>query len=174
MADYVIVKKKLNVPLLIVLLLCAFVPGIIYLIWVAIPKKVSLAAPKSNGWVLRIIGASLALACYVFWMILVGDEVWMTFIWHLMAAAIAFIPAVLGKKSKSRAGLVIGLIFTIVTFILCIVLGGLYYGWPAFIGCILSFIGYSKAFKYHDYYVLGKRAVAEAVEAEVVAEEKAE
>ena len=151
MADYVIVKKKLNVPLLIVLLLCAFVPGIIYLIWLAIPKKLSLVAPKSNGWLIRLIGASLALACYVFWMILVGDEAWMTFIWHLMAGVLALIPVILGKNTKSRLLLVVGLFFTIATFILCIVLGRLYYGLPAFIGCIISFIGYSKAFKYHDY-----------------------
>ena len=100
MAKYQYVKKKLNVPLLIVLLCCAFVPGIIYLIWVNIPRKVLLDAPKSNGWILRLVGTAIIPLNWLVWKLMLDADDFPTIFYLGLALGVAaLIPAIFSKKS---------------------------------------------------------------------------
>ena len=169
MADYVIVKKKMNVPLLVFLLVFGFIPGIIYLIYCKIPVKVSLEKPKSNGWKLRVIPSAIAFAVSL-WLLTLGEI--LIFIWIVIATALMLISSLFGIKNKSRLFIILGLFAAIMTIALYVFYG--FYSLPCVVCAIISFFGIAKAFKHHDYYVLAKDYIEKEVEAEVVAEEKAE
>lgn len=175
MADFVIVKKKMNVPLLVFLLIFGFVPGIIYLIYCKIPVKVSLVPPKSNGWKLRVIPTAIAFAASL-WLMTLGDII--IWIWLVISTGLMLVSSLFGIKNKSRFFIILGLFAAIMTLALAFILYGIY-SLASVAAAIISLFGIAKAFKHHDYYVLAKDYIekeveAEVVEAEVVAEEKAE
>lgn len=173
MAKYQYVKKKLNVPLLIVLLCCAFVPGIIYLIWVNIPRKVLLDAPKSNGWILRLVGTAIIPLNWLVWKLMLdADDFPMIFYLGLALGVAALIPAIFSKKSSS--GLAVGLTLFFSVCALGFAISMVYYGWPSLIGSIVALVGCSNGFKYARYLASQEQAAqAEPQEAQAT-EEQAE
>lgn len=173
MAKYQYVKKKLNVPLLIVLLCCAFVPGIIYLIWAKIPRRVLLDAPKSNGWILRLVGAAVIVLNWIVWkLMLEADDFPMIFYLGLAFGVAALVPAIFSKKSSSGV-----LVWITLFFSLCALGFGIamaYYGWPSIIGSVVALVGCSNGLKYSRYLASQEQAAQTQPQAAEETEQQAE
>ena len=163
------VKKKFNVGLFIVLLLCAFVPGIIYGIYCAIPTRVSEGKPKSSGWVLTLIGVGINLAVWLYWVIwvIVTEEEIGTFYIALGFAVPLFLLVLVNKDGKRGVFMVLQILVGLAAFILNAIL--LYYAWIGLIGLIVSLVGLVKMHKYHKYLMYGDKVTTEEQE-EVVEE----
>lgn len=155
------VKKKFNVGLFIVLLLCAFLPGIIYGIYCAIPTRVSEGKPKSSGWVLTLIGVGINLAVWLYWVIwgIVTEEEIGTFYIAIGFAVPLFLCVLFNKNGKHGFLMVLQLLIGLAAFILNAIL--FYYAWAGLIGLIVSFVGLVKMHKYHKYLMYGDKVVKE-------------
>ncbi len=92
------VHKKLNVPLFIVLLICAFVPGVVYGIYCAIPSKVPTEQPKSSGWKLSLIFLALHVIIGIIYVIMAP---WLVTILLLVFAVLIFLMGLFNKDGKS-------------------------------------------------------------------------
>lgn len=150
------VKKKFNVKVFILLLFCAFVPGIIYAIYKSIPVKITDEEPKRNGFLLRVIGSGVFILGWVILCItisIIDDEVPLTFIIFACLGVIMLILALLSKTYK-KIYLYLNLILNICGFILCCIY--IYYGFIAIFGTILNIIGFAYGNKYAAY-AYGKR-----------------
>lgn len=153
MAEYVTIKKKLNVPVLIILLIFAIVPGIIYLIWSKIPTKICTDPEKGHGGMMRIIGAGITV---VHWLLLliVFFEAWPTFIIPMVPSIVMLAVAVLSKKNHGKLMLLLGLIVAIAT--LGISLWLFIYSFASIVGTIVMIVGCTKGIRHYNYHKLGK------------------
>ena len=165
------IKKKINVVLLILLLMSAFVPGILYLIWAAIPTKVPEKAPKNNGKLTRLIGSGLTLLAYIFAMIYFGMEE------GLLAAilgvgagfsALVFIPTLFSLKAKGTGIFtfigILNIFPILITIFFCIFASFIFYLWleiPMLVGSILTFVGVSNGKKQVLFDKYGDKEVEE-------------
>ncbi len=93
-----LVHRKLNVPLFIGLLICAFLPGIIYGIYCAIPSRVPAKKPKSSGWKLMLICLGIHVLIGLVYVIMAA---WIITILLLVFAALIFLMGFLNKDGKS-------------------------------------------------------------------------
>lgn len=174
MAKYV--KKKLNVALLIVLLFSAFVPGIIYLIYCAIPTKIPTEKPKNNGALLRVIGSGIALLFYVISIIYFGleDGLAAAFIYiGTGASALMLLLSVFNLKTNSvgllMTSIFITLLYLAVSVLFAMLVGLVFYLWieiPMLVGGIIVLVGISYGNKYINYHRYCKEEIPVAAENE--------
>ena len=173
MAKYQYIKKKLNVPLFIVLLCCAVLPGIIYLVWTLIPRKVLLDAPKSNGWILRLVGTAIVVLNWLAWKLLLeADDFPMIFYLGLAFGVAALVPAIFSKKSVNGAVNLLTGFFSLCA--LGFAISMVYYGWPSLIGSIVALVGCSNGMKYARYLASQEQAATQAPEEVAEQTEQAE
>ena len=169
------VKKKVNGLLLVLLFVCAFLPGLLYLIYCSIPNKIPNKAPKNNGVMLRLIGSLLTLAFYIVAAIYFGMEE------GLLAAiigagigfsALTFLLVLFSLKAKSTGAMTCASLLNFLTllitgfFIFFIAYGIIYYFWlelPIIVGIILTFVGVSNGKKQvlYDKYADKEEVVEE-------------
>ncbi len=154
------VKKKINVGLLIVFLMCAFVPGIIYLIYCAIPAKIPTEKPKYNGGLLRIIGSGVALLFYVICILYFNaEELAAAFIYiGTGSAALMLLMSVLNIKTNSigllMTSIFITLLYIAISVLFSIFIGVVFYLWieiPILAAGIAVLVGISFGTKYINY-----------------------
>ena len=173
------VKKKVNVLVLILLLMSAALPGILYLIYCAIPHKIPQKAPKNNGVALRLIGSLLTLAFYIFCVCHFGMEE------GLLAAIIGagigfsgltFLFVLFTLKAKGTGGLTFAAIFNFFALLITLffdVFAGIFpYLWiaiPLVLVIILTFVGISNGKKQvlYDKYADKEEVVEEAKAVEI-------
>lgn len=152
MANYVTIKKKLNVPVLVILLIFAIVPGIIYFIWSKIPTRICTDPEKGHGWLGRVIGAGIALVNWLGFCI--GTEFAFTFIIPLIPSVILFVVAFLSKKGGKQLMLWLNILVAVVVFgISCWLF---IYGMVSLVGCITVIVATVKGFNHYNYHKLGK------------------
>lgn len=169
------VKKKFNVGLFIVLLLCAFIPGIIYGIYCAIPARISEEKPKKSGWIGALVGSGVNVLLWVYWIVNIAinegsNDVPEMFILTLAFAALLFIFVLLDKKGKSVFLTFSSIFFAVIGLILNLVY--LFYAWVGIIALIVTIVCLFKMQKYHKYEAYGAKVEEETVKE--VAEEVAE
>jgi len=168
------VKKKFNVGLFIVLLLCAFVPGIIYGIYCAIPARISENKPKRSGWIGALVGSAINVLVWVYWIIYVinseGDEVPQIFYFNIAFAATLLVLVLLNKKGRSTFLTFVSMLVVLVNIILDVI--NLYYGWIGLIAIIVALVCLFKMHKYHKYQTYGTKVEEETEEVVEVSEEK--
>ncbi len=157
MSNTKLVHRKLNVPLFIVLLICAFVPGIIYALYCAIPSKVPSEKPKSSGWVLSLIFLSLHVLIGI---VYVSIAPWLIAILLLVFAALIFLMGLINKDGKSSFLTIMCLWVQILPllfeFLELVYLGGIAFagltlGIVAFIGSIVASVKLTAWDNYRRY-----------------------
>ncbi len=152
MANYVTYKKKFSTPLFIVLLIFAFVPGIIYFIWAKTPTKICTDPEKGHGWLGRVIGAGIALVNWLYLCITTGFA--FTFIIPLVPSVLLFVVAFLSKKGGKQLMLWLNILAAVVVFgISCWLF---IYGMISLVGCITVIVATVKGFNHYNYHKLGK------------------
>lgn len=151
------VKKKVNVLLLIFLLMSAALPGILYLIYCAIPTKIPQKAPKNNGVKLRLIGSLLTVAIYIACAIYFGMEEGL--LAAILGAGIGFgaltlLFVLFSLKAKSTGCMTFAAILNVFTLFITLFFdffaGIYYYLWlvlPIIVCIILTFVGISNGKK---------------------------
>ena len=167
------VKKKVNGLLLVLLFVCAFLPGLLYLIYCSIPNKIPNKAPKNNGVMLRLIGSLISLAVYVACVIYFGMEE------GLLAAilgagiglsGLTFLLVLFSLKAKSTGAMTCAAIFNFFTLLITLFFdffaGIISYLWlvlPIIVGIILTFVGISNGKKQvlYDKYADKEEVVEE-------------
>lgn len=178
MATYVTKQKKLNVPLFIVLLIFAFVPGILYFIWTKFPSKVCTDPEKGNGAMMRIVSAAVAFgAWFIATLLFIFGEGGWGIIFSL-ASQLAFslaslVVAVLAKKSNNKLLLFLNILFALAT--IGVSLWMFWYNWfISVIASIVTIVGCVKGMNHYNYHVLGKKEGWEGAEETPVEETKVE
>lgn len=149
------VKKKFNVKLFIILLLCAFLPGVIYGIYCAIPTRVYDQEPKHKGWLLALIGCLVNLVVWVYWFayIMIDEgEFAFIFLLPLGLGLIALLAILCNKNAKSGALLLLAFFF--ILFSAAFNAAYFIYGFIALVGTIAAFIGQRMMNRYHKYHYL--------------------
>ena len=169
MTTYLTKKRKLNVPLFIVLLIFAFVPGILYFIWTKFPAKVSADPKKGYGWLGRVIGAGVAVLTWFYWSCVTGFS--MTFMYALVPSLVLFAVAFFTKKAENKLMLWVTILATLANLIIMFAFGFWFYGATAFIAYIVIFVACAKGITHYNYHVLGKKEGWEGAEEAPVAEE---
>lgn len=156
------IKKKVNGLLLVLLFVCAFLPGLLYLIYCSIPTKIPNKAPKNNGVMLRLIGSLLTLAFYVGAAIYYGMEE------GLFAAilgvgigfsAFTFLLVLFSLKAKSTGAMTLAAVLSVFTLFITLfldffagIISALWLVIPMIVGIILAFVGISNGKKQVLYY----------------------
>ncbi len=151
------IKKKVNGLLLVLLFVCAFLPGLLYLIYCSIPTKIPNKAPKNNGVMLRLIGSLLTLAFYIAAAIYFGMEE------GLLAAilgvgigfsALTFLLVLFSLKAKSTGAITLAAVLSVFTLFITLffdffagVISSLWLVIPMIVGIILAFVGISNGKK---------------------------
>lgn len=158
-------KKKINVPLLIVLLVCAFVPGIIYLIWAMIPRKVVLnqTEPKTTGWLVRLLGSAISTANWIYMTVYIlveedGESIGLFYL-GVFFGLLALVPSILSKKPGKQYLIVITLLASICMLVYDLIFLG--YGYVSLIGVIVTFVGCGLGSKYNKYLVSQQASASE-------------
>ena len=151
------IKKKINVPLLIVLLIFSVVPGILYLIYCSIPTRIPDKAPKNNGKALRLIGSALAFLSYIVAMIFFGmEEGLLAAILGLGAGTTGFVLLVTLCSLKAKnAGVftfigilnILSLLVAVLYFVFLLSYFLFWLALPVLVGIILTFVGLSNGKK---------------------------
>ena len=162
MAKYI--KKKMNVGLFVLLLIMAFVPGIIYAIYCAIPLKVPTTKPKNNGSMLRLIGSGLALAFPIIGVIYFGEVGGLFAALSYMSigfAALMLLLSICTIKTKGVGPLMVNtfaaLFYFAVAILYAMYTGIIFYLWleiPMIAGAVVTLIGISigKKYVYYEKY----------------------
>ena len=167
------VKKKVNGLLLVLLFVCAFLPGLLYLIYCSIPTKIPNKAPKNNGVMLRLIGSLLTVAIYIGAAIYFGMEE------GLLAAilgvgigfsALTFLLVLFSLKAKSTGAITLAAVLSVFTLFITLffdffagVISALWLVIPMIVGIILTFVGISNGKKQvlYDKYADKEEVVEE-------------
>lgn len=178
------VKKKMNVGLFLVLLLCAAVPGIIYLIYCLIPTRVPTKEPKNSGSLVRLVGTGLAfLMCVISLIAVDWVELGAAFVYlNTGLSALMLLMSVCNMQTKSIAAMTgtifLSIVYIAVTVLLAMLTGIISSIWltiPMFGGAIAGLVGVvmgTQYFTYHKY--VEKEQPVETVEPVETAETKVE
>lgn len=159
MAEYVTIKKKLNVPVLIILLIFAIVPGIIYLIWSKIPTKICTDPEKGHGGMMRIVSTGVAFGAWLIAAVVISAMndwgVILSFIYQLIFSLVSFVFAFLTKKNTNKLFLILNILFALATIVVSFLLFA--YNWfVSPIASIVAIVGCVKGINHYNYHKLGK------------------
>lgn len=169
MENYVTIKKKLNVPLFIVLLIFAFVPGIVYFIWSRIPMKICTDPEKGHGGMLRFVSAAIAFGAWLIAAVVIAAmNTWgviLSFMWQLIFSLGSFLFALLTKKNTNKLFFILNILFALATIVVSIMFFA--YNWfISPIASIVTIVGCVKGFHHYNYHVLGKGKTEEETKVE--------
>ena len=154
MENYVTFKKKFNVPVFIVLLIFAFVPGIIYFIWSRFPTKICTDPEKGFGGKMRIISAAVAFAPWLL-VICIFPAAWMSFVMQVLFSLASLVMAILARKNNNKLLLILNIVFAVLTIGVSIWM--FYYNWfVSPIASIVTIVGCVKGIHHYNYHKLGK------------------
>ena len=155
------IKKKMNVGLFIVLLMCAAVPGIFYLIYCLIPTRVPTKEPKNSGALVRLIGSGISLLfCVIAFVAFDLVELGLAFMSiNTGLSAVMLLMSVCNMKTN-RIGALMGTIFMAILYIAITVLFAMltsiiFYLWltlPMLGGAIAALVGVAMGTKYFNYH----------------------
>ena len=155
------IKKKMNVGLFLVLLLCAAVPGIIYLIYCLIPTRVPSKEPKNSGALVRLIGTGIAfLICVIALIAVDWVELGAAFVYLNTGLSVLMLLMSVCNMKTNRIGALMGTIFIAiiyiaVTVLLAMLTGIIYHLWltlPMLGGAIAALVGVAMGTKYFNYH----------------------
>ena len=163
-------KKKFNVGLFILLLLLGLLPGIIYLIVYLIPKVDENEEPKSNGWVVSLVGSIIGLASWIYSIVSTGldegfEDLPIVFYFALMISVVLLVIVVLNKKVASKPLIVLTILVAIVALAFNVFFTSIY-GIIAEVGLIVTLVGAGKSKRYFKYHNRQNSQPAEVEEIE--------
>ena len=159
MENYVTIKKKLNVPVLIILLIFAIVPGIIYFIWSRFPTKICTNPDKGHGGMLRLISTGIAFGAWLiavcYFSALENWGIFLSFGWQLIFSLGSFLFALLTNKKTNKFFLIVNILFAVATIVVSFLLFA--YNWfVSPIASIVAIVGCVKGINHYNYHKLGK------------------